>query len=79
METLCLVTGFISRSSWELLELLELSAGEGTASPVPRGYPDGSGILPVDTLLDDRLVRDESRILSTSFPFSEMAAESIGL
>jgi hypothetical protein len=77
--TLCLTTVFISKSSWELVELLELSTGDGADSPFPNAPRGGRGTRPVDTLLDDRLVRDESMILSTSLPFIEMLPMSIGL
>jgi hypothetical protein len=77
--TLCLTTGFISKSSWELVELLELSTGDGAESGFPNVPRGGSGTRPVDTLLEDRLVRDESMILSTSLPFNEMLPMSIGL
>jgi hypothetical protein len=76
---LCLATGFISKSSWELVEPPELSTGDGVASPVPEAAPDASGIRPVDILLEDRLVRDESMIRSTSLPLSEMLPMSTGL
>jgi hypothetical protein len=76
---LCLATGFISKSSWELVEPPELSTGDGVASPVPEAAPDASGIRPVDILLEDRLVRDESMIRSTSLPLSEMLPLSTGL
>ena len=77
--TLCLVAGFISKSSWELVEPPELSTGDGVISLTPSVPAGGSGIRPVDILLDDRLVRDESTILSTSFPLSEMLLASIVL
>jgi hypothetical protein len=79
IETLCLTTGFISKSSWELVEPPELSTGDDAASLPPNSPTTGSGIRPVDNLLEDRLVRDESTILSTSLPFSEMLPASIGL
>jgi len=79
IETLCLTTGFISRSSCELVESPELSTGDGAVSLVPNVPESGSGIRPVDILLDDRLVRDESTILSTSLPLREMVPTSIGL
>jgi hypothetical protein len=75
---LYLATGFISRSSCELAESLELSTGDGVASPFLNGALGGSGTRPVDILLDDRLVRAESTTLSTSLPFSEVTM-SIGL
>jgi hypothetical protein len=76
---LCLATGFISKSSWELVEPPELSTGDGVASPLLEAAPDGSGIRPVDILLEDRLVRDESMIRSTSLPLSEMLPTSTRL
>lgn len=79
MEAQCLV-GFISRSSWELFELLELSTGETATSPFLRVSPIGRGVRPIDALLDDRLVCDDTpMILSTSLPFRDMWPMSTGL
>jgi len=79
IETLCRTTGFISSSSRELVESPELSTGDGVMSLIPKVPEGGRGIRPVDTLLEDRLVRDESTSLSTSLPFTEMLPASIGL
>lgn len=67
---LCL-TGFISRSSWELVEVLELETGEFAEHPSVRNLSIGAGLK--EPLLDDRLARPEStNTLSTSFPFTEL-------
>jgi hypothetical protein len=61
--------GFISKSSCELVELPELLTGETVPSP----FASGSETRFVDTLLEDRLVREESiTTLSTSLPFGDM-------
>lgn len=78
---MCLI-GFISRSSWELVELLELPTGETAMSLLFCDPPDGDG-PPVDPWLEARLARPESTMMrSTSFPFPETAdtpARDIGV
>ena len=68
------LVGLISKSSCELVELLELPTGE-TATSLPFCEPparDG----PVDPWLEARLARPESTmILSTSFPFPDTGAK----
>lgn len=75
----CLI-GFISRSSCELVELLELPTGE-TAMSLPVCDPPAGDGPPLDPWLEARLARPESTMTrSTSFPFPETAgAGAIGI
>lgn len=62
--------GFISKSSCELVELLELSTGEAAESPLALELSMVGSLT--EPLLDERLARPESIMtLSTSFPLTE--------
>lgn len=74
----CCFTGLISKSSSELLELLELWTGELEPSLAREAKPDppseGNRPPAAENLLDDLLVRPESslgRRTSFSFPFND--------
>jgi hypothetical protein len=65
------LTVFISKSSWELVELPELPTGEVLAT----------WYCAIDALLDALLALSESTMatLSTSLPFTDISPPSIGV
>jgi hypothetical protein len=71
----CLV-GLISRSSWELVELLELSTGETEKSPLPMMAFKGTGYRPADIMFDDRFAYGKP---ATSLPFTDELETSTAL